>query len=58
VAWFVMSNWLQQFAYRIELGWLIFLFAAVLALTIAILTVSSQAIKSAVTNPAKALRYE
>lgn len=58
VAWFVMNNWLQQFAFRIELGWLVFLVAGFLALIIALLTVSSQAIKSAVMNPAKALRYE
>ncbi|MCH8871978.1 hypothetical protein IH824_04275 [candidate division KSB1 bacterium] len=58
VAYIVMSNWLQKFAYRVELGWLTFIFAGVLALVIALLTVSSQALKSAVSNPAEALRYE
>jgi len=53
-----MTNWLQKFAYRVELGWLTFIFAGVLALVIALLTVSSQALKSAVSNPAEALRYE
>ncbi|MCH7673734.1 ABC transporter permease [candidate division KSB1 bacterium] len=58
VAYVVMTNWLQKFAYRVELGWLTFIFAGVLALVIALLTVSSQALKSAVSNPAEALRYE
>ena len=58
VAYIVMTNWLQKFAYRVELGWLTFIFAGVLALVIALLTVSSQALKSAFSNPAEALRYE
>ena len=58
VAYVVMSNWLQKFAYRVDLGWLTFALAGILALVIALLTVSSQALKSAVSNPADALRYE
>ncbi len=57
-AYFVMNNWLQGFAYRISLGWEIFIFSAVLALAIAILTVSYQSIKAALANPVESLRYE
>jgi putative ABC transport system permease protein len=53
-----MNKWLENFAYRIDIGILTFLFTAALALLIALLTVSYQAIKAAVSNPAKALRYE
>ncbi len=58
VAWYYMTDWLQSFEYRITLGWWIFLFAALLALAIALLTVSFQAIKAARTNPVKSLRSE
>lgn len=58
VAWWAMHKWLQDFAYRVDLNWWVFLMAAVLALLIAILTVSFQAIKAALTNPVKNLRTE
>jgi putative ABC transport system permease protein len=58
VAYFVSKRWLQGFAYRIDLGWEIFVFSAVIALIIAVATVSYQAVKAAIANPAKALRYE
>jgi len=58
LAWFVMSNWLNDFAYRIGIGWQVFALAGGLALLIALLTVTWQALKSALTNPAEALRYE
>jgi len=58
VAYYAMSRWLQSFAYRISIGPGIFVFSAAVALLIAMLTVSSQAIKAAIANPAKALRYE
>jgi len=58
VAWFAMNKWLQDFAYRIEIGWWIFALAGGLALFIALLTVSTQAIKAALANPVEALRYE
>jgi putative ABC transport system permease protein len=58
IAWFAMNNWLQDFAYRIHIGWWIFLTAAVLAALIALLTVSFQAIKAAIANPVKSLRTE
>lgn len=57
-AYFVSKRWLQGFAYRIELGWEIFVFSAVAALVIAVGTVSYRAIKTATANPVKALRYE
>ena len=57
-AYLVSKRWLQGFAYRIELGWEIFVFSAVMALLIAIATVSYQAMKVATANPVKALRYE
>jgi len=58
VAYYVMNKWLQYFAYRINVGVWIFILAGALALIIALLTVSYQAIKSALANPVEALRYE
>ena len=58
IAWFVMQRWLQDFAYRIEIGWWVFALAGGMALAIALLTVSTQAIKAALANPVEALRYE
>ena len=58
VAYFAMQQWLETFAYRIDLGIGTFLFAGLLALLIAWFTVSFQAIKSALNDPVKALRYE
>jgi putative ABC transport system permease protein len=58
LSWFVMRRWLQDFAYRISIGWEIFVVAAVLAIGIALLTVSFQAVKAALSNPVKSLRSE
>src|SRR4051812_24698251 len=58
IAWYGMYQWLQNFAYRISLGLWAFLLAGLLAVIIAFLTVSFQAIKAAVTNPVKSLRTE
>lgn len=58
VAWYAMYTWLQDFAYRISIPWWIFLFAAITALLVALITVSSQAIKAALMNPVKSLRTE
>jgi len=58
LAYFVMSKWLQNFAFRIEMDWLIFISAGILALIIAVITISIQAGKTAIANPVKALRYE
>jgi len=58
VAWFVMHNWLQDFAYRINISWWIFLAAGILAVIIALGTISFQAIRAAVANPVRSLRTE
>ncbi len=58
VAYFVMSRWLDEFAYRIDLGPGLFLLAGTLALVIALATVSYHALRAATADPVKALRYE
>ena len=58
VTWVVMNEWLQNFAYRIEISLLIFILAGGLALVIVLLTVSAQAINAARKNPVEALHYE
>lgn len=58
VAFMLAKKWLQGFAYRMSLGWEIFVVSAVLALAIATLTVTYQAVKAAITNPVESLRYE
>jgi ABC-type antimicrobial peptide transport system permease subunit len=58
VAYLAMNQWLQDFAYRIDIGLGTFILAAILALVIALLTVSYQAVKAAKANPVEALRYE
>jgi putative ABC transport system permease protein len=58
VAWYVMHNWLQDFAYRISIQWWVFIIAAVVAALIALITVGMQAIKAAMVNPVKSLRSE
>ncbi len=58
VAWWIMHNWLQDFAYRINISWWIFLAAGLLAIIIALATISFQAIKAAIANPVKSLRTE
>jgi putative ABC transport system permease protein len=58
LAWYAMHKWLQDFAYRIPISWWVFAVAAVSATVIAILTVSFQAIKAAVSNPVVSLRSE
>jgi putative ABC transport system permease protein len=58
IAWLAMHQWLQDFAYRIPISWWIFAVAAVTAALIALLTVSFQAIKAAVSNPVVSLRSE
>ena len=57
-AYLVMRNWLSDFAYRTPIRWEVFIWAAGLALLIALITVSYQAVKSALINPARALKYE
>ncbi|RKR85729.1 MacB-like protein [Mucilaginibacter gracilis] len=58
IAWLVMNNWLQDFAYRITISWWVFVFAAATAVFIAIVTVSFQSVKAALANPVKSLRSE
>ena len=58
LAWWGMNKWLQNFAYRADLGWPVFALAGGTALLIALATVSTQAIKAALANPVEALRYE
>lgn len=58
VAWYFTHKWLQEFAYHIDLEWWIFVVASMMALIIALMTVSVQAIKAAVQNPVSSLRSE
>ncbi len=58
IAWWLLSQWLQQYAYKTEISWWIFVIAVLGALTITILTISYQAIKAATANPVKSLRTE
>jgi putative ABC transport system permease protein len=53
-----MNKWLEDFAYRINISWWVFAITAIIALSIAFITVSFQAIKAAITNPVKSLRTE
>jgi putative ABC transport system permease protein len=58
LGWYVMNKWLEDFSYRIEIAWWVFALAALLAVGVAILTVSYQSIKAAIVNPVKSLRTE
>jgi len=58
VAYYFMNKWLQDFAYRINMSWWIFIFAGCIVLAIALITISFQAIKAATANPVESLRYE
>jgi putative ABC transport system permease protein len=58
IAWYAMHKWLESFAYKTELSWWIFVLAGLLALGIALLTVSWQSWRAATRNPVEALRYE
>jgi len=58
LALYLMNNWLQDFAYRIDISWTVFLIAGVLAFVITFLTVGYQAIKAAIANPIKSLKTE
>ncbi len=55
---YIMNNWLENFAYRTDLQWWIFVIAGLVALVIAVITVSFQSVKAAIKNPVDALRYE
>lgn len=58
VAWWVMSHWLQSFAYRVDIHWWVFALSTALALILAFVTISFQSIKAAIANPVKSLRSE
>jgi putative ABC transport system permease protein len=58
IAWWAMNNWLQDFAYRISIGWWMFVTVGAICVLIALVTISFQAIKAAVANPVKSLRTE
>lgn len=58
IAWFIMNKWLENFAYKVTMSWWIFALAGILALGIALLTVTFQSWKAATRNPVEALRYE
>ncbi len=58
IAWWFMNKWLEDFAFRIDLSWWIFAITGITALVIALITLSFQAIKAAISNPVKSLRTE
>ncbi|GAA0730149.1 ABC transporter permease [Aquimarina litoralis] len=58
LAWFFMNNWLQDYAYRIEINWIVFVIAGIVAILIALATVSFQAVKAAIANPINSLKTE
>ncbi|HVX49887.1 MAG TPA: FtsX-like permease family protein, partial [Chitinophagaceae bacterium] len=58
VAWYAMNQWLQGFAYKINVGWVVFILAGIIAIGIAFITISVQSVKAALANPVKSLRTE
>jgi putative ABC transport system permease protein len=58
LTWLVMNKWLDDFAYRINISWWVFVISGVIAIVIAFATISFQAIKAALANPVKSLRTE
>jgi len=58
IAWYLTDKWLQDFAYRININWTVFAMAGILAMVIAVLTISFQSIRAAIANPVKSLRAE
>ncbi len=58
LAWYFMNKWLQDFAYRISIGWFVFILAGSLAIMIAFITIGLQAVKAGIANPVKSLRTE
>jgi putative ABC transport system permease protein len=58
VAWYAMNRWLTDFAYRIGINWWIFCLAALVAAAVALITVGTQALRAALSNPSKSLRSE
>jgi putative ABC transport system permease protein len=58
LAWYAMSRWLNLFAYHVEMNWLVYLAATFFAVLVALITISTQTIRAAMTNPTNTLKYE
>jgi putative ABC transport system permease protein len=58
LAWFAMNQWLQDFSYRIQISWWVFIFAAIVSIALALLTIIFQSVKAALANPVKSLKIE
>jgi putative ABC transport system permease protein len=58
ISWLIMSNWLEEFAYRLPVQWFVFTYAGLLTLLIAFISVSYQTIRASIINPVNALRTE
>jgi putative ABC transport system permease protein len=58
IAWWAMNKWLEDFAYKTNINWWIFVVSGSIAVAIAMITISFQAIKAAIANPVKSLRSE
>ena len=58
LTWYIMDNWLNNFTYRIDINWLVFVGAGLISFIIAILTISYQAYGASTKNPVEALKYE
>ena len=58
IAWYVINKWLENFTYKIAVEWWVFALAGIVTLVIALITITLQAIKTAIANPVKNLRTE
>jgi len=58
ISYYLVQKWLQDFAYRVEISWIIFLIAGVVSLMVALITVTFQSVKAALANPVDSLKYE
>jgi putative ABC transport system permease protein len=58
IAWYLMDGWLQDFTYKVQISWWLYVVAGVVAVVIALITISFQSLKAAFTNPVTALRSE
>jgi len=58
IAWYAMNKWLQDFAFRTDISWWVFALSAAVTILIALITISYQSIKAALTNPGVSLRSE
>ena len=58
IAWYLMNHWLESFAYRINIGWEVFLLTGIFCIAVALLTISFQGLRAAMANPVKSLRTE